>query len=296
MSEKHDNMMSLLNESFREVINRWREVFKIFWPTAVLLPVAFLFFYLLVNPNQTYTEQNSAGDSWAYLITGILLLIGILWGCGLGPAAVIWHRAVILKEPVTSNPKFPSRKSWTYIGKLLLITLPYFFYSGFMKVAWEDLIAPLLFGGTYWFHSGTFDFYRFVDKMNSSNEEFLVLFVAPTAGKLLVCFTYVLMVSRWYLALPETCLNPEQRGARLTWPPQGYREFTLAVFSVTGLPIIIENLVEYVQGYLKAYWEYDAYLLPVIIIFISVFCSLWGLTLLSIAYKRNLDYLTAKTS
>lgn len=98
-----ENVSSLLNESFREIVVRWREVFKVFWPTAVLFPIAFLIFELLVNHEQ-FAEQNSAGDSLIYLITGILLLIGILWGCGLGPAAVIWHRAVILNEPVTASP------------------------------------------------------------------------------------------------------------------------------------------------------------------------------------------------
>ena len=78
-------------------------------------------------------------------------------------------------------------------------------------------------------HSGTFDFWAFVEKMNFPVPEFLNLLVAPAIGKLFVCITYVLIVARWYLALPETCLNSEQRGARLSWPPEGYRAFRWAL-------------------------------------------------------------------
>jgi hypothetical protein len=277
-------MWSLLKESIFEIALHWRDVFKTFWLTMVFIPVIWIFIALLQSLRPSIAEQSSGSSSSYFLIICLIIFFGVV----LAPAAVKWHRTLIANEDATVKPVLPDRKSWIYLLLLSMFLVAFVIVNIFAKSAWGDLIIPIIGMFEYNAIKGSFAKSVLAYIIEPYKHGLAAPYVEIAVGKVIGITIYVLIFARWFLSLPEKSLDIKLQGATKNWEHFAYRNFLGAMIFVQTIPFVLEAIQEYLSENLNNLWGLDTTWLSILIITINLFIALLGLTLLSVAYRRNL--------
>jgi hypothetical protein len=188
------------------------------------------------------------------------------------PSVVRWHRHIISEEEFSWWPRLPDRLSLVYVAKLMAAT---FVFTAIQKIASSianDLLLP-----TYGAVIG--------------GRELLALewLLAPAFGILIAVIAFVSIFGKWMLHLPEGTLDSSSRGLQRTWPPNGKRSFLSALSVVYLIPPLL-TLVQ--ENFLSD----DFVTTALADTAVSVICALVGLSILTVAYRRNLHHSRASLS
>jgi hypothetical protein len=199
----------------------------------------------------------------AFLEMIIVLLVVVI--LAVTPGAVRWHRHVISCEKTTWIPRLPDVLSLAYAVKVLAATLALSIVQKFASSVIEDLAMPVYFllrGPT-------------AQPIGENSASGLALMIS--------LFAFVLIFGSWMLHLPEGALDPSARGMRKRWPPSGLQSFLLALSVVYLAPEALFFAVPYFAP------DYTVGAI-VMSICVSVFCMSLGLSLLTVTYRKNMEY------
>jgi protein-S-isoprenylcysteine O-methyltransferase Ste14 len=90
-----------------------------------------------------------------------------------------------------------------------------------------------------------------------------------------------LLIAGWMLSLPEGTLEPSMRGFRKNWPDGGKVHFFGALAAVYFVPVVFFELMNWV------YQDQTVWLIS-IYLGLTLVATVLGLSLLTVAYRRNL--------
>ena len=208
------------------------------------------------------------GSVVAVLIVSLLVLFAVT----IAPGVIRWHRALISNQATHWLPLVPAISAMQYT---LLVALIFFLFVAISKIfgsLYQDLLMPII--GL--FNGGTVIPWIFDPDKNSAFQ----------FGELVMSFVAAFILGRLYMRLPEIAVERSYKGARSTWTSSERWNFYFAL----GLIFLVTAVLDFVSNY---WWvsipELAIYfvLLPVVIVLSSV---IWiaSITLLSIAYRRNL--------
>jgi hypothetical protein len=284
-------MWSLLKESVGEIALRWRDVCRIFWLTLALMPLIWIVTSITQYWRISVFEQVDGYIASKFVPVAFLAFLVIVFGLGFAPAAVRWHRTLIADEIASAKLRLPDRKSWAYMLKLSIFSAAFFFVNVFAMSAWSDLIIPIIYMFEYNAVDGSF--VKTVLAFMIEPQQQIPAYAVIAISKIIVTAAYVLIFARWFLSLPEKSLDTNFQGATKSWQPFAYRKFLGALILVQSVPYILEAAEKYTSDHLYDLRSFDALWLSMLTIVVNLFIALLGLTLLSVAYRRNLNTVSA---
>jgi hypothetical protein len=242
-------MWGLLKEAWDELAKSWLTFILCFW-------VPFLFCAVL-GGLIVATLPPAGTVQYSYIVFGTAICV-LLFASG----AVCWHRHIITGEKTTWHPRIPFMKSFVYAAKIAVVMIV---LGATIKVAdsiVKDVLMPvfgLLNGGSESGMPGP----RVLDA------------IIRAAGT----FAFILILGPWMLSLPEGSLDFGLMGARKRWPKDGKRQYLQAVATIYLLLFALSELGQFVG---------DADLFILVDFLISTILFAMELSLLSVAYRRNL--------
>ena len=124
----------------------------------------------------------------------------------------------------------------------------------------------------------------------------LLIFAQSAIGGLTLAAIYVMIFGSWFLSLPEKSLEPDMQGARNIWSWRESWNFKGALFVVYACPVVTEAIEYYLSVHFQSFWGDAPIWLSLPTMMISLLSALFGLTLLSITYRRNLQRFKANSS
>jgi hypothetical protein len=260
-------MWSLLKESVGEIALRWRDVCRIFWLTLALMPLIWIVTSITQYWRISVFEQVDGYIASKFVPVAFLAFLVIVFGLGFAPAAVRWHRTLIADEIASAKLRLPDRKSWAYMLKLSIFSAAFFFVNVFAMSAWSDLIIPIIYMFEYNAVDGSF--VKTVLAFMIEPQQQIPAYAVIAISKIIVTAAYVLIFARWFLSLPG------------------------ALILVQSVPYILEAAEKYTSDHLYDLRSFDALWLSMLTIVVNLFIALLGLTLLSVAYRRNLNTVSA---
>jgi hypothetical protein len=249
-------MWGLLREAWEELVKSWLALVQCF-----LIP-ALLGLVLGQALSGMDIEQLGAEQKYyfALYISVVFIVIGLLMASG----AVRWHRHVIAGEKTNWVPHLPDGKSFMYAAKLIFVIIAFGATNRIGDSIVMDLVMPII--GL--FNGGAED--------GIPNADLL-----KVMGRAASMLAYVFLLGPWMLRLPEGSLDPNFSGARKTWPNGGKRHY-LQAFTVVSLASLAVNELQMYLG------DDSSGALWWALVLASFFVSAVGLSLLTVAYRRNI--------
>ncbi len=248
-------MLGLLRESCCEVIRRPVALLKCFWLTVVLECVVFsLVLARLITPYEA--------------LVGMLFVLVV----SITPGAVMWHRHVIADQKASLLPRLPDLFSLAYLFKFAVATIVFSTIKKIASSLASDVILPL---------------YGLAAGGVLPEDPTIVGLALAVLGEVIAVLAFVLIFGRLMLWLPEGTLDLAQRGFRETWSPQGRADFLSALGLVYVAPALISAFATWISPE-ELNW------LWVVQLFSAIAATVVGLSLLTVAYRRNLQHADAK--
>jgi hypothetical protein len=278
-------MWSLLRESILVLAMRWCDVIKNFWLVTILLLISTAMVFLLVRFLYPISEH---ALSFVPLLSCLLLLVIVVWGCGVAPAAVRWHRAVVSGEEINWIPAIPSRQAWSYALRLFVFGLGFVAIRKISGSVWNDIIVPLVFLYENGSQRGVLAWTLFATDIKPMWFGNILLSARAAIGQIIVSAIYLFLLGRLLLSLPEKSLDVVFQGARKSWTQHGYRKFFGAMLLIYSVAKIFEFVNRYLAIYLINSDGLESTGLWIIAVFVEGLSTVLALTLLSVAYRRNL--------
>jgi hypothetical protein len=181
------------------------------------------------------------------------------------PGAVRWHRHVIASEKVSWTPRLPGYVSLAYAAKLLAASVVYTIIRRFLDSVVNNLALPILGAAL------------------GSNAQSPPELITWFATEVLTLLAFVLTLGTWLLRLPEGALDPSARGVSRQWPAQGKSEYEHALIAVYSAPLLVVFSVSLLAQADRIWWN-------LMILASQIVSTVLGLSLLTVAYRRNLDH------
>jgi hypothetical protein len=276
-------MRNLLQETLAELWTHKTGFLKAFWPVVVLMPavtilggLVYYSFFSVSNLDQPLVD----GELWITILVATVVI-----AFGVAPSAVRWHRLVIADENVRWLPQLPSVKLWGYTLKLIAVGLGFGAFSKIFESIWSDLLMPImgLVLGPTW--SG-FDLKEdFVSRVQAMPLKVIAATGFDIVGIVSIYAVFVWVFGELILSLPEGAMDKALRGASTNWPPGGKRKFVGALLVLFAFPAVVGSIVMN----LVLMGSSGAWRFLLVGPLTDLFCCIIGVTLLSVAYRRNLE-------
>jgi hypothetical protein len=263
-------MRGLLAESAREIMSRPKDILRCFWPTAIF-HAAGLALVLVLFPGEIETGRIAKNNENAVAVFIAALLA--LFAVTIAPGVIRWHRALITSQPTHWLPLVPPLSALLYT---LLVAFTFFLFVAIQKIfssLYQDLLMPII--GLF---SGGGEIPWIFDPQKNAAFQF---------GELIMTFLAAFILGRLYMRLPEIAVEQPYKGARGTWSRSERWNFYCALGVLFLIPVVSDSIMNYLwakTGELAGYLV----LLPVFFI-LSTICWIASITLLSVAYRRNLQ-------
>lgn len=267
-------MLGLLNETITEMKSKPVDLFRCFWPSVALALASFLIAASFSDLIRQFASESE-------LEANILMFMAVFAGGGLvfaatiAPGVIRWHRFLIADQPTSWLPPVPFKSTITYT---LLAGSIGFLYVAIQKVfgsLYQDLLFPVV--GLVTGSVGL----KAIPWLLDPSLNFLFQFADYVFG-----FLSAILLGRLYLRLPEISLEAPLRGARKAWTKKQKWAFYLALGTIFLSAFLMQRLDDAIWASINDIASI-LFFLPVSIVF-SLFFWAAGITLLSVAYRRNL--------
>jgi uncharacterized membrane protein YidH (DUF202 family) len=283
-------MWGLLGETLSEVKRHFLDMLRCFWPVLIYfaVAVAMLVAWKYWLDKSRHNSLSGIFSSLAVLVVFCAFLFSIL----AAPAAIQWHRLIITGQPTGWKM---SRPSWPAFGYMLLISVLMFFFlilEKFFLAAWDDLLMPIL--GAFRHESSSNSalvWYDFIDSFGSRWFSHLMDFANPILGNMFVVLVYAIIFGGLYVRLPEMSLEPSWHGARKLWTKRERWNFLNALFLIFSISPIVSQVEHYIWLITEYEFKHNAQEPFLFSLLAGIVSMILAITLLSVAYKRNLKRL-----
>jgi hypothetical protein len=262
-------MWGLLKETVQEIIGKPLDMAKCFWSSAIFA-ISWLTLIEVMPAAEVESASISKIDGFVFAVVAIAMFA--LFALTVTPGVIRWHRLLITNQPSSWLPLAPMQSTLLYT---MLVALTIFLFVAISKILgslYQDLLLPII--GLL--NVGADIPWLFVRLQNP------FLF-----GEFSMTFVAAFILGRLYMRLPEIAVEQSHKGARSNWTKSERWNFYVAL----GLLFLIPTVSDFALNY---FWpetlEQTGYLLLLLVqIALATFCWIASITLMSVAYRRNLE-------
>jgi hypothetical protein len=273
-------MWNLVKEALGETFCRPMRLLKCFWPILIYAPLilgtiggALYWFF------SSASLDNIGRTGLLLFLVALVSIISFVVALSAATCAVRWHRHIVLGETLDWAFPWPTKK--------------WFSYSARLAVFLGTFVVMQQLGDFIWSNHFELAMWSFVANGNSGFLGTLFILAGAPIGFLFVTAVFTLITGHFMLVLPAAAVDQSSEQISISLRGVGRWQFLGALYLLYCLPYAAEIIARLLTRKSSLSLEIMDFWMGLGSMLIGYFSSMAVLSLLSITYRRNLQFSSA---